>query len=393
MPPVTSSRPATTMCDVMNLVPVGARDAIRAHACASNSCKLRAQSVRQYGYNSDTLKVTINNTSACLRLYQTNENSELSAAEHRIKRAMQAFAAHGLAPAVYAAGNGWSLEPWLGPSLHRTGHSLDDMRCVGQLLAALHNKVHASWFEESAQKVLLEFPTINKRQQTDMATTTLGTLAPHAAARLALGVAAGAQVGDTTQIRMLADTCNGELLSAWASGQTAVAPRHPAATRLVTVHGDAHDGNIVRVSEGVQQIIFVDLEAACVARAVHDLAQVLCEITAHKGTTDAQAKENERAFLEAYLHASGFPTPHARELQALVLDCRLAHYCSVYLKPRNLPCEPTAAGRIVACVHAFAEGVRSNEDVCRHVVETPHCATFFAKTLGVQVHELGGLEL
>lgn len=365
-------------------VPVGASAAARARAGANSSAALTAQSVREYGFNADTIKLSVNKMSSCLRLYQTDANAGATACEEHAKRAAEAFAAHGLAPTVYASGSGWSLEPWLGPTLESTEYSLDEMRCLGRLLAALHCDVPTAWFDATARDALRDFPAVQTHAQ-------LLSLAPHAAARLALGVASGRLLCDEAQIGMLADTSNAELLLLWASSSAALAPRHAAVSRIATVHGDAHARNLVRAADGEQRLVFVDLELACVTQAVHDVALVLREVTAHTMTTNEQARENEHALLRAYLLASGFPEPDTTELQELILDCRLAYFCGLYLRPRNLPCKPAQAAAVVTCVHAFAAGVRNNASVSRSVIEVPHCASFFADTLGAQVHELGGL--
>ena len=365
-------------------VPANACAAARARARASTSAVLTVQSVKEYGYNPDTMKLSVHGLSSCLRLYKMALSRDPDAYEQHVKRAAAAFAAQGLAPAIYAAGSGWSLEPWLGPTLESSECSPNDMQALGHLLAALHCDVPTAWFEATAQTALRDFPAVRMQAQ-------LLSLAPHAAARLAFGLAAGRHMHDEVQIRMLADTSNAELLQHWAAGGTALAPRHPAARRIVTVHGDAHPRNLVRMAEGEERLVFIDLELACVTQAVHDLALVLREVTAHGKTTNAQARENEQVLLRAYLLASGFAEPDASELEELVLDCRIAYFCGLYLRPRNLPCEPAQAAAVVACVHNFAAHTRVDESIRRSVTDVPHCASFFAETLGTRVHELGGL--
>jgi hypothetical protein len=321
--------------------------------------------------------------SSCLRLYEMDTKNKPSAYEDHVIRATEAFAACGLAPAVYARGGGWSLEPWLGSTLESSNCSPEDMQTLGRLLAALHSDVPPAWFEQTTQSVLREFPVVQSHAQ-------LLSLAPHATARLARGITTGRSVPDQGQMRMLADTSNAELLLLWASGATALAPVHPAAQRIVTVHGDAHGRNLVRTGAGDKRLVFIDLELACVTQAVHDLAFVLHEVAAHSQTTNEQARENEQTLLRAYLQAGGFGEPDTTELEQLVLDCRIAFFCGLYLRTHNLPWEPIPAAAVVRCVHSFAAQARSDAAVRRSLIDVPHCASFFADTLGAQVHELGG---
>ena len=365
------------------LVPPEACAAAREHAGATSTAALTVESVREYGYNSDTIKLSVHGVSSCLRLYEVDTDGNPTASETHIKQAVRAFAAHGLAPAVYAAGSGWSLEPWLGPTLESSAYLPEDMQTLGRLLAALHSSVPAAWFAPTREGVLRGFPAVQSHEQ-------LHGFAPHAAARLALGVSVGGHMRDQAQIRMLADTSNAELLHLWASPNTALAPVHPAAQRVVTVHGDAHPRNLVRLGADDARIVFIDLELACVTQAVHDLALVLDEVTAHSGATNEQARANEETLLRAYLLASGFAEPDPAELEQLVLDCRIAHYCGLYLRARNLPSEPGAAAAVVRCVHGFAARARADASVRQSIIDAPHCASFFADTLGAQVHELGG---
>ena len=364
-------------------VPPEACTAARKHAGAASTAPLTMESVREYGYNSDTIKLSVDTVSSCLRLYEVDTEGTPKACENHTKQAAGAFAAHGLAPAVYAAGSGWSLEPWLGPTLQSSAYLPEDMQTLGRLLAALHSSVPTAWFVPTCEGVLRWFPAVQSYEQ-------LQGFAPHAVARLALGVSVSGNMRDEAQIRMLADTSNAELLHLWASPDTALAPVHPAAQRVVTVHGDAHPRNLVRLGTGDARIVFIDLELACVTQAVHDLALVLDEVTAHCGATNEQARANEETLLRAYLLASGFAEPDPAELEQLVLDCRIAHFCGLYLRARNLPLEPVAAAAVVRCVHGFAARSRADARVRRSIIDAPHCASFFADTLGAQVHELGG---
>lgn len=364
-------------------MPRGACAAARERAGANSLAPVTVESVREYGYNPDTIKLSVDGVSSCLRLYEVSTEEEHTVYEQHVKRAGEAFAEHGLAPAVYAAGSGWSLEPWLGPTLESSEYSLDDMQTLGRLLAALHCNVQSAWFAPTHEGMLREFPAVQSHDQ-------LQSLAPHAVARLAFGVSVGRKVRDEAQIRMLADTSNAELLYLWASGETGLAPVHPAAKRVVTVHGDAHPRNLVRVGAGDARIVFIDLELACVTQAVHDLALVLHEVAAHSKTTNEQARANEETLLRAYLLASGFAEPDTAELEQLVLDCRIAYFCGLYLRARNLPFEPVPTAAVVRCVHSFAAQARGDETLRRTIIDSPHCASFFADTLGSQVHELGG---
>lgn len=365
------------------LVPPEACAAACERARTCSSATMAVECVGELGDNICTLKLSVAGVSSCLRLYEMDTNNEPTVYEDHVKRAADAFAEHGLAPAAYAGGSGWSLEPWLGPTLESSIGWSGDMQTLGTLLAALHSDVPPAWFEGTTASVVRDFPVVQSQAH-------LLSLAPHAAARLARGFTSGRRLPDEAQIRMLADTRNAELLLLWASGGTALGPVHAAAKRIVTVHGDAHLRNIVRTAAGDQRLVFIDLELACVTQAVHDLALVLHEVAAHSNTTNEQTGENERTLLRAYLHASGFAEPDTAELEQLVLDCRIAYFCGLYLCARNLPFEPLPAADVVRCVHSFAAQARGDATVRRSIIDAPHCASFFADTLGAQVHELGG---
>ena len=189
---------------------------------------------------------------------------------------------------------------------------------------------------------------------------------------------------------MLADTLNSELLEHWASN-SAVSPRHPAANRIVTAHGDIHGGNIVRAPAYEHGAAFIDLELACVTRAVHDLGQVVGEIATTQQTTDEQAARNARVLLCVYLQHTGHPPPTDSDLDELLLDCRVSFHCSRFLCARNLPCTPDAAHAVISYVHEFAAAIREEGTLRDCVLQSAHCEGFFADTLGAKVHELGGL--
>jgi hypothetical protein len=364
-------------------VPPEVCTAARKHARACSSAGLAVECVGELGHNIGTLKLSVGGVASCLRLYETDIDNKFTLYECHVKRAAEAFAAHGLAPAAYAGGSGWSLEPWLGSTLESSIISEEDMQTLGTALAALHRDVPPSWFEALTAGVLRDFPVLQSPAH-------LLSLAPHAAARLARGISTGRREVDEGQVRMLADTSNADLLLLWACGDTALAPQHPAARRIVSVHGDAHPRNIVRTAESEKGLIFIDLELACVTQAVHDLALVLHEVAAHSKTTNQQARHFGDTLLCAYLRAGGFAEPDTSELEQLVLDCRIAYFCSLYLRPRNLPFEPGPAAAVVRCVHRFAAQARSDVAMRSSIIAAPHCASFFADTLGAQVHELGG---
>lgn len=89
------------------------------------------------------------------------------------------------------------------------------------------------------------------------------------------------------------------------------APVAAAGSRLVTIYGDVHRANLVRTSKGLQ---FIDMEAACVNYAVHDIGYsfgLVCESAEHK-----------EALTRAYLVECGLPA-QPDDVFALRLDTEL----------------------------------------------------------------------
>jgi hypothetical protein len=93
------------------------------------------------------------------------------------------------------------------------------------------------------------------------------------------------------------------------------APVSAAGSRVVTVHGDVHHGNLVRSDEGLK---LVDMESVCVSSAIQDIAYSMPFF--------CRTDEQKDRFLESYLQECGLPAA-AEDVFALRLDaerCRIA---------------------------------------------------------------------
>lgn len=196
----------------------------------------------------------------CLRVFAPSSN------RLRVKHAMHAFAVSGVTPHLEHMCEQWSLEKWLGPTFCLESSTVQSMRAIGALIAQVHKSVPTTWFDDHIALVREEFPALAHMHQHD--------IAAHALVRLAGGVNVDNSGRDTIQYRcvclipsstlnnhalphtnarlpkrlcrMLADPANAALCQSWASAHICM-PRYAQAQRLVTLHGDIHAGNLVRV--------------------------------------------------------------------------------------------------------------------------------------------------
>jgi len=90
-------------------------------------------------------------------------------------------------------------------------------------------------------------------------------------------------------------------------------PSGQYAEQLVTVHGDLHHQNIVRMPDG--DSVVVDLEGVCVSSAVQDLVHV-----------------TDRNLVAFYLRSiSGGKEPSEEEVDALWLEALIAEHVHFYI--------------------------------------------------------------
>jgi hypothetical protein len=102
---------------------------------------------------------------------------------------------------------------------------------------------------------------------------------------------------------------------------SAFATDHPVGSRIVTCHGDYHEGNLLVTRDGAIQCI--DFEFACVTHAVQDLGYIML-LNSHHPSAPATARTD---FLRAYLQGLGEPASDA-DVASLALEAELASLAS-----------------------------------------------------------------
>lgn len=241
----------------------------------------------------------------------------------RMSAGTQAVAAGGVGPRRLAEGPDWFLEVWEAKGQPDCS-SPEAWARVGALAAKLH-EVPTDWFEPYRAEMLLEYP---------------GAKAVPRDSPAWIFLARGLK---------FAETCP---FGAWGD-MGPLAPRHPAAARVVTCHGDLHPGNLIEHADGRLEV--VDFEFIAVATAALDLAfGVAC---------CGGNKDHRRAFLAAYLEATG----HAADddaIDELAVDAYLAvlylWHSGGKLAGWELPEDAGRAEALVEKCKAFAEEVRAS---------------------------------
>lgn len=121
----------------------------------------------------------------CLRTFNN------STQRARILDAAGAFALAGHAPRIVAQAERWSMESWLGRTLHMRQSNTQDLKDVGCLLASVHKDVHPAWFSPHFAYVLLRAPGLQSVPAQE--------IAPYAMMRLAGGDAPTPRQVDSAQ--------------------------------------------------------------------------------------------------------------------------------------------------------------------------------------------------
>lgn len=269
------------------------------------------------------------------------EDSESSA---RIAAAHRALGDAGVATALLASGPDWTIEA-LGTGRAGAYEPANKKNMCAQnagLAARLHAAPTAWWPpHKDALRALL--PAL--LQEPD--SSPLYTLAAFAAQK---GNRAAPVFADPRERRDLAS-----LMAALPR------PEGEAANRVVNVHGDLWDGNILAGGGGA--LVVTDLESAAVCGAVQDLAFT-----------------PEPEMIEAYLRGVAGRDPSAEEVAALLFEARLANHIhfevlrGVFMINGNRGSTPPAEPAGVFVEHArelaaVADAVRGSAKLRRRVLD------------------------
>jgi len=201
----------------------------------------------------------------------------------RVRAAQTEFAEAGVSPRriVDDPGSTWFIEEWLGPSIAHETITIELVEELARLVARTHS-IGIDWY-----------PDIRRRQRERHPALHCAPDASHIWFYAAM------------RQHFFKDISNEKLLK-WVT--TGPAPASAAGSRLVTVHGDVHPGNLVRSESGLR---LIDLECASVNYAIQDVAYCF-------GTT-CRTDELKEAFAGAYLTACDLPAT-ADDVFALRLD-------------------------------------------------------------------------
>ena len=175
-------------------------------------------------------KVSLLDTEAPAVALKFRGRSTQSFFERRMEAAAVAFADAGVGPRRLARGDDWFLEAWGGTIMGLLGLLADDFSDMGELLAKIHQYVPCGWFEGFQAEIAASMPFPKD--------------IPVAAGHVWIaGVVVGVHISldDIPQHFVgLAD----EWVHLWPE------PEHPVSSRIVTVHGDFHPLNVLRVGSG-----------------------------------------------------------------------------------------------------------------------------------------------
>ena len=208
----------------------------------------------------------------------------------RQRAAHKLFSEAGFSPRRIAEdpGKEWFVEEWAGSNLVLEDVSIELVEEVARLTARTH-AIDTAWYDDIRRRQCERYPALREAPK-------------------------GSHIWFYAAFpQHFTDQLSEKMLRKWI--HAGPAPRTEVGSRLVTTHGDVHQANLVRTCEGLK---LVDMEAACVTYAVHDISYcfgLLCE-------TD-QLKE---AFTRAYLVECGLPAL-PKDVLALRLDaerCKMA---------------------------------------------------------------------
>mmetsp|Transcript_115109 Transcript_115109/g.229248 ORF Transcript_115109/g.229248 Transcript_115109/m.229248 type:complete len:384 (-) Transcript_115109:75-1226(-) len=223
--------------------------------------------------------------------------------EERLRQIGAFFAMHGLGPRRLASGADWCIEPWAGSGKPKFD-DIEKWKELGCLIARIHS-IPTTWFEGWKQKVYDARPVMRELPQSS---------------HIWCFVFNGCGVWKMDEA----------IQKAWLHADF-FAPTSAPARRIVTSHLDLHPGNMIQTSDG---ILCIDLDYACVTSAAQDLAFTFCWASAPWNRNwegpailgGPAAAQTKRAFLVAYLEASGLPAEQA-DIDALYIDAEVMSLC------------------------------------------------------------------
>eukprot|EP00756_Hemistasia_phaeocysticola_P012784 Hpha_TRINITY_DN15227_c1_g9::TRINITY_DN15227_c1_g9_i2::g.65268::m.65268 len=245
----------------------------------------------------------------------------------RMEVAQATLAAAGLAPQRLACGEDWWIESHMGPGKDNEEkkketkqQSVSAERVVnegrrGALLRRLHD-VDPSWYRSFQIELCTADPRL--RKTADASHMWLYT------ARGCFGAArkrgrGGEPENFFSKKSNASDAWSEELLNRYAD-MTPFQSRIPALNRVVTVHGDYHEGNVLldgqgHDAEGKLMVAVTDLEFTTMGPAILDV-----------GYGCPKEKEFANAFLRGYLKEAGYGNAEAIDaaLPTLREDCERA---------------------------------------------------------------------
>ena len=227
------------------------------------------------------------------------------------------FSQHGLGPTRLAQGADWNIEPWEGSGAP-VMDSVQKFEMLGRLLAQIH-QLPTDWHDEWKEKICARQPYLQdchhghylKRIATDCENRTLVK-----------------EVLTSPRVKeILASTSKEHLFP----------PVTAAGRRVVTVHGDFHQKNVIQMADSMRAI---DFDCTSVAYAVIDLTYVICWVDqkwfGDDGLSGEELLERKRGFMAAYLSTMG-ESANAEDVDALLLDAQLGVYQCFWPGISSLP--------------------------------------------------------
>eukprot|EP01063_Lacrimia_lanifica_P019616 TRINITY_DN2705_c0_g2_i1.p1 TRINITY_DN2705_c0_g2~~TRINITY_DN2705_c0_g2_i1.p1 ORF type:complete len:762 (+),score=166.38 TRINITY_DN2705_c0_g2_i1:50-2335(+) len=222
-------------------------------------------------------------------------DAEGRVAPYGVRMEAAAAALEGLTPPQLVVGPGWTFTAWGGDTLNSvkdTGEGRPPVAEYAEFFAKVH-AVPATWFDAARAELIARHPLAASMPCESFAWVFL----------------TGARLEKHGFMKSW-DGWSEEVFEAYTQPGP-LAPRHPAARRIVTLHGDPHDGNLLRHRGG--PITAVDLELTCVGPAVHDVAFFCACYEDDEGY-------NRDAVIAAYLTAVEGAAPDAESVRQFAVD-------------------------------------------------------------------------
>ena len=263
-----------------------------------------------------TYRVTASTSELSLCLHHRPEDIVTSDTFIRLKASQAAFAAAGLAPRWITHGSDWWIEPWTEVDISAGRDGAHYWKTMGAHLASVHRIPTSWWFDQVKPAILVECPVAAAFPAGSVAWAHLarGMWQTHFLTGNPLNRDGTFRDDKPPSELRLSEEAQTRFASAFATD-------HPVGSRIVTCHGDYHDGNLLVRRDGTIQCI--DFEFACVTHAVQDLGYIML-LNSHHPSAPATARTD---FLRAYLQGLGEPASDA-DVASLALEAELATLAS-----------------------------------------------------------------